>query len=123
MKLDPIEAYLSIREACLKRPELRFKGWPEEPKDIPDDSWGLTPYQGFCYISTQVFCHLIPDAKPYKMRAPWHYYAMIDDKVWDLTAEQFKYRLEYKILGVRTRFKNPLCERAEELYYECSGIN
>lgn len=114
--MKAIDAYYLIRESCLKRPELRFKDWPEVPKN--DVLINLRPYTGYCYVATQVFCYLVEEAKPYKFDNPWHYYAMIGDKVWDLTAEQFGRVLDYNI-GKPTRFKNALCERSEELYDEC----
>lgn len=121
--MKPIEAYCLIREACSRRPELKYRDWQNPRMQyVPEDQLGLRPYTGYCYVATQVFCYMIPEAKPYCFPGRGHFYAMIDDKIWDLTAEQFPSIRDYSI-GIPTKFKTPLCERAEELYDECCCIN
>lgn len=106
---SPIEAYWAIREACLKRPTLRMKEWQGKEDDpMPDN-----PYMGFCYIATEVFCYLIPESRRKKMHTVNHHFATIDGKVWDLTAEQFNYTLNYKKSYQLNR--KPLTERARLL--------
>jgi hypothetical protein len=90
--MEPIEAYYKIREACLRRPELRFKGG-ENFDSTMDYELNLKPYQGFCHVATQVFCNLVPGAKAYGRDG--HYFAKIGEHVWDLTAEQFDYIFRY----------------------------
>lgn len=114
--MKPIEAYYLIRKACLRRPELKFKNFPDnlidDPIIFPDN-----PYLGFCYISTLVFCDLIPQAVHYRSEVGSHHWAEIQGKVWDLTAEQFKNIFPYNI-GVKVPRKNNLTVRAKELRRE-----
>lgn len=108
-KMEPIEAYYKIREACLRRPELRFKGGKDYDPTMDYDC-ELNPYKGFCHVATQVFCHLIPKANAYGRDG--HYFAKIEDKIWDLTAEQFDYLFPYRGATRVTLGKGKLTKRA-----------
>lgn len=116
--MEPIEAYYKIREACLRRPELRFKGG-ENPIVGGDYDMGLPPYKGFCHVATQVFCYLVPYAKTFSKSG--HYFAKIEDKIWDLTAEQFDYLFPYKEADRVTLGKGKLTKRAQLLLEEVNG--
>lgn len=93
--MEPIEAYYKIREACLRRPELKYKDAKAFDAENDQEWFGKNPYHGFCYVSTQAFCALIPEAIPYTLDKQ-HYWAKIGDKIWDLTAEQFKFIVSYE---------------------------
>lgn len=115
--MEPLDAYTAIREAILRRPELRFKRWPDLPAGF--DPTLLNPYHGFCYVATQVFCHLVEEAKPYSY---WrdHFWARIGDEIWDPTSDQFPDGFTHYEEGKPTRFKT-LCARAEALLEETLG--
>lgn len=80
------------------------------------------PYMGFCYIATQAFCHLIPEAKPWQGNDGMHYWAVLDGVTWDLTAEQFDtVYLDRIYSNARpTKFKT-LCARARALLEEAEN--
>ncbi len=94
--MEPIEAYYKIREACLRRPELKYKDPKFYNKEIDEISFKNNRFYGFCYVATHAFCKLIPEAVPYTFGNKDHYYAKIGDKIWDLTAEQFNFILPYE---------------------------
>ena len=123
----PQEAHDIIREACLNRPDLMFK----------DKNWkkfkhnNLTklrktmekivePFQGYCYVATYAFCHLIPEARPYTIDRK-HFWAQIGDEVWDLTKEQFKFEYPYH-KGRKLPRKSKPTERVKELLKEIGNI-
>ena len=114
--MNPQQAYDLIRIGILRRPELRFKSWPNIPKEMPD----IHPMQGGCYIATQVFCHLIKEARPYCSLDRFHFWAQIDDQIWDLTFDQFEYEFDYSCAAL-TRFKH-LSKRAAELLFEVESL-
>ena len=67
-------------------------------------------------MATQVFCKLVPGAKAYGRDG--HYFAKIEDKIWDLTAEQFPYIFRYGgAMHVRLG-KGRLTKRAQLLLEE-----
>lgn len=109
--MKPIEAYFKIREACLRRPELKHKIPVDDPIIFPHN-----PYLGFCYVSTLAFCHFIPDATHYRDKTGTHHWAQIGNKIWDLTAEQFNFIFPYEE-GQKVRRKH-LPSRAQELVKE-----
>jgi len=119
--MQPDEAYDLLREAIPRRPELRYKNWPhdlafawaKEPPEFVKDN----PYLGFCYIATQVFCHLVPDAQPYCTNDRMHFWSKIGEEVFDPTFDQFKYEFPYHE-GRTTKFQK-LSARAEALLEEC----
>lgn len=111
--MHPDEAYVRLREACLRRPELRYKG-----EDIPSNLGAiatLRPYQGFCYVASNAFALVVPEATIWKDPEGRHYWNQVGGDTWDLTAEQFSYEFPY-LLGVKTRAK--LSNRVEELLKE-----
>ncbi len=114
--MTPEIAYTLIRDAIRERPDLRYKGAVPASDPFPGN-----PYRGFCYVATEVFCHLVPEAKPWCMDNGMHYWAMIGDERWDLTAEQFDGGTErldaIYSTGRPTRFKQ-FSARARELYDE-----
>lgn len=110
--MEPIEAYYKIREACLRRPELRFSNH----EGIENAGEIKPPLLGFCYVATEVFCHLIPEARPYKHKEENHIFSKIDDQVWDLTAEQYTTLLDYDNSYRRNR--RPLTKRGQLLLEE-----
>lgn len=114
--MEPIEAYYKIREACLRRPELRFKGGEDFEPDKDYDLFGLNPFTGFCHVATQVFCHLVPEAKTYSKSG--HYFAKINNQIWDLTAEQFNYLFPYGGSDRVVLGKGRLTKRAQLLLEE-----
>lgn len=122
-RVTPQEAYDLLREAIPRRPELRFTTWPRHivPEDVDRLCKGMHPYEGACYIATQVFCHLIPAAKPYTYERQ-HFWAVVDDEIWDPTFDQFDDRRREEIYqyGTPTRFKN-FSKRAKELLRECQA--
>lgn len=103
--MEPIEAYYKIRDACLRRPELKFKDHSVYEPTF-ESWWNKNPFLGFCYVASHTFSHLIPEAKIYRDETGSHYWNQIEDKVWDLTAEQFKFIFPYN-KGVRVRRKRP----------------
>lgn len=105
-----------MREACIRRPELRFKAAENYDSNKDYEFLGLNPYTGFCHVATQVFCHLIPKAKIYARDG--HYFAKIEDKIWDLTAEQFNYLFPYSGAARVTLGKGRLTKRAQLLLEE-----
>lgn len=107
--MEPIEAYYKIREACLRRPELRFKDGIYREVD-------LNPYTGFCHVATQVFCKLVPGAKAYGRDG--HYFAKIGEHIWDLTAEQFDHTFRYGGATHVRLGKGKLTKRAQLLLEE-----
>jgi hypothetical protein len=112
--MDPIEAYYKIREACLRRPELRFSNHEDIEIEI---ARGIKPaLLGFCYVATEVFCHLVPEARPYKHKERNHIFSKIGDHVWDLTAEQYETILDYDNSYRRNR--RPLTKRGQLLLEE-----
>ena len=115
--MTPDYAHDLIREACTKRPELRFHRniSKEDAQEIQ-----LKPYQGFCYIASKVFSHLIPEAELWTTDNRMHYWNVIDGVVWDLTKEQFDYDFIYDGHKVP---RKPLSERAAELLLEVERIN
>ncbi len=114
--MKPIDAYYSVREACMRRPELRFK----DENISQEIAEGVQPAMlGFCYVATEVFCHLIPEARPYKHRELNHIFAKIGDEVWDLTAEQYKNIPDYN--NAYRRNRRPLTKRAQLLLEEVNG--
>lgn len=115
--MNPQEAYDKLREAIPKRPELRFKTWPNVHPDVL--STLLHPYLGGCYIATQVFVHLVEEAVPYSNPQRSHFWAQIGEEIWDPTFDQFE-TFDYSI-GQKTKFKT-LSKRAQELLKECQSI-
>ncbi len=117
--MSPQEAYDLIREAIIRRPDLRYKGAvPADPTQGFEDN----PYRGFCYVATEAFCELVPEARPWCMDNGMHYWAMIGEARWDLTAEQFDAERLPTIYatGRPTRFKQfsmRACELKEEALY------
>ncbi len=111
--MEPIEAYLKIRSACERRPDLRFKDTVD--RNDPRLQVLLRPMQGFCYVASNAFALVVPEARVWKGLNGSHYWNKIGDQVWDLTAEQFNYPFPYKS-GVKTRKK--LSNRVEELLKE-----
>ena len=109
--MQPDEAVEMIREACFRRPELLWNNWP----NIEQRKVKLPNLMGFCYIATQVFWVLIPEAKPYSQDR-LHFWAQIGDTVYDPTSCQFDYRYPYH-MGNKTRFPR-LTTRAQELLKE-----
>ncbi len=114
--MTPQEASKKIRAAILRRPELRYNQWPDVTAE--QVSAKLHPYLGHCNIATQVFCHVIPEAVPYCC-GRHHFWAKIDEKIWDLTKDQFEHGYDYTP-GYKTRFEG-LCNRAQALYEEAFG--
>lgn len=100
------EACISIREAILLRQDLRWR-------DGVNRGWVGNPYLGFCYIATEVLCHLIPEAKPYCSLDRRHFWAMIDGEVFDPTWDQFESTYTYQ--GRKTRFPSKMTKRSCEL--------
>lgn len=118
--MEPKVAHDLIREAIVQRPELRWKNWPHQNKNLTVEfSKTLNPYFGFCYISTQVFCRLVKDAKPYTYGGS-HFWAQIEDIIWDPTFDQFDYEYPYD-LGKKTKFKT-FSKRAQELMKTLEAI-
>ncbi len=114
--MEPIEAYYKIREACLRRPELRFRGGEDFNSEQDYSLFNLNPFTGFCHVATQVFCYLVPEAKTFSKSG--HYFAKIEDKIWDLTAEQFNYLFPYEQSNRVTLGKGKLTKRAQLLLEE-----
>ena len=55
-----------IRAACLRRPELKYKGWPHVSEStLEREKTNQNPFRGFCYVATHAFCELVPEAVPY----------------------------------------------------------
>ena len=121
--MRPEEASDRIRSAILARPELRWKS-EDVTRDLAD-KWNVedrvSPYVGFCYIATQVFCNLVPDAVPMTDGARKHFWAELDGKVWDLTIDQFGSEGYDHSIGRTTRFKG-MCRRARELRSTALGV-
>lgn len=116
--MKPIEAYYKIREACLRRPELKYKDDFFESVDLEaDKEFSLAPFMGYCYVATLVFCHLVPEAIPYTSEDKRHYFARIDEKIWDLTSEQFQEIPDYE-KSRRVPRKSKLTKRAQLLLEE-----
>lgn len=118
--MTPEAVAKKIQNACIRRPELVYKQWP---KMIEGGLPGLHEFQGFCYIATEAFCHVMNragiNAQPFCDWGRTHFWACINDTVWDLTADQFDYEYPYHD-GRSTRFKL-LSKRASELLTE-SGL-
>ena len=124
--MDEKRAYDLIREACFRRPDLRFRQYdPEDPEIVAFahllmDRDGL---QGYCYIATEVFCALT-GATPWCGQDRMHFWARKDDTIWDPTEDQFAEPYDYS-KGRPTRFKK-FSERAQQLLAEvldASGSN
>lgn len=116
--MTPQDAYDLLRQAIPLRPELRFKSWPDNiPYEMLEK---IGPYTGACYIATQVFCHLIPEAKPYCDPTRNHFWAQVDNEVWDATSDQFDFVFPYKD-GKRTSFKQ-MSKRSKLLLNEVSVL-
>lgn len=116
MVIEPKQAHDKIREACLRRPELR---WRNPPKKNDKELFSIVPYEnyrGFCYIATYAFCYLVKEAKPYTIDRK-HFWAQINDEIWDLTKEQFDYSYNYEN-GKRLRRPSKLQRRVKELVKE-----
>lgn len=119
--MNPSTAAQAIQNACVRRPDLKYQQWPKltQPFD-PTGEPGLSEFQGYCYIATEAFCKVIPEARPYRNEFRSHFWAQIGDEVWDLTADQFDFEWPYDE-GYPTRFKR-LSARAKELLDE-SGLS
>lgn len=113
--MTPDKAMELIQEACWLRPELRFPDWQKAHRRKMSHK-GFTPLQGYCYIATQVFCHLIKAASPYVSGEgkDAHWWAQIGDKVYDPTASQFSVPFPYETGKKRNR-RPDLTERSKEL--------
>lgn len=116
--MEPEVAYNLLRQAIPKRPELRFRQWPSE-EVFKHSDLDLHTYMGFCYIATQVFCKLVPDAVPYCFGRT-HFWAKVGDTIYDPTFDQFSNPFEYK-LGSKTKFKQ-FSKRADALLKECLRV-
>lgn len=115
--MTPQEAYYYLRLAIPLRPELRFRSWPNVPNPLPK----LSPYEGACYIGTEVFCHLVEGgATPYCNENRSHFWAQIGEVKWDVTWDQFENGFDYST-GRKTRFKN-LSKRAKLLLNEVAVL-
>lgn len=112
----PQDAYDWLRWAIPLRPELRFRGYPE----VPLDTSYLKPYEGACYIATEVFCFLVPDSKPYCNPQRTHFWAQVDEEVWDPTFDQFDTPFDYSA-GRKTHFKK-MCKRGNLLLEEVNRL-
>ena len=105
---DPFHVYCAVRVACVERPELRYKSWPDEKShQMADHRWD-NYFQGFCFIATQVFCHHVQDARPWSREAE-HYWAVVNDTIWDPTADQF----DLERLQMIYRQGRPGCRRSD----------
>jgi hypothetical protein len=93
--MEPLEAYYRIREACLRRPELKYKDGYIFDGEKDEEYFKNNRYMGFCYVATFAFCNLVDRSIPYTTKDKTHYWAQIGDKIWDLTAEQFKFIYPY----------------------------
>lgn len=106
-----------IRAAILRRPDLRYR---QRKLPVPIIDLDVNPYLGFCYIATKAFCEMVPEARPWCSDNGSHYWAMIGDEMWDLTAEQFdgadRLASIYRS-GRKTKF-NHVCRRTRELLAE-----
>lgn len=114
--MNPQEAYDRLRVAIPKRPELRNKDWPNLSPKLIEVLRSIHPYQGGCFIATQVFVHLVEDAVPYSNPDRSHFWAQIGEDIWDPTFDQFD-EFDYSV-GKRTRFKT-FSKRSQELLNEC----
>ena len=111
--MKPINAYYLIREACLRRPELKFRNpIPGEPDIFPHN-----PFLGFCYVASFAFQQLVPEAEVWSFGDKTHYFNKIEDKVWDLTAEQFHEIMPYNEAR-RVRAKKGPTKRVQLLLEE-----
>jgi hypothetical protein len=110
------QAYFAIRAAILRRQDLRYRGAAPPGPDFFEGN----PYRGFCYIATKAFCELVDNARPWCDDSGMHYWAMIGDERWDLTAEQFdspEYLEAIYSRGRATKYKG-VCKRTAELLAE-----
>ena len=117
--MNPLQAWHEIRDACRRRPELRHKNYDEYGigvNPIPN----LNPMLGFCYVATEVFCHLVPEARPYKHKELDHIFAKIGDEVWDLTMDQYDFVPDYENSYRRNR--RPLTKRGQLLLEEVRRV-
>ena len=111
--IPPADASQRIQDACRRRPDLKFKTWPRKvPKPAPEHPTLL----GYCYVATQAFCAVVPEAVPYCDDYRSHFWAVLDGKVWDLTDDQFTYRFPYE-KGRPTKFPT-LTARTKALLVE-----
>jgi hypothetical protein len=116
-----LEEVKNLREAILLRPELV---WSTYPNNMDFTYKFESPYKNYCYIATEVICKIFPDAIPYKMNDPLHYFSKLNEEIIDPTYDQFEYALNYD-LGKKTKFKQ-FSKRAKELhktYLEVSNRN
>ena len=64
-------------------------------------------------MASLAFAHFVPEAKVYRNKDKTHYWNVIDDQIWDLTAEQFPELISY-LDGVRVP-RRILTKRAQAL--------
>jgi len=114
--MSPEEAKHLIRQACFRRPDLRYRDWPDTPESIPDQP--LPNLMGFCYVASHAFCQLIPEAEVWTIFGGSHYWNVIDGEIWDLTACQFNYNFQKYGEGYKVPRKNKPSKRVKELLEE-----
>ncbi len=122
--MKPIEIHDNIRKVLKRRPDLRAKDshWsPEKQKELSKiyGTINFPDYQGFCYVATYAFCHLVPEARPYTIDRS-HFWAQIDDEIWDLTKEQFNYDYPYHE-GRKLPRKSRPTKRVQEILKELNA--
>lgn len=126
--MTPENAAGLLRAAIVRRPDLRFRERVSqrfrERVSHPDVTFP-SPYTGFCYIATEAFCALVPEAVPYASETRTHFWSMVGDEVWDLTIDQFPDGYDHSG-GRPTRFKlayGMLSWRARELVAEAQAAS
>ncbi len=84
--LSPQEIADRLREALHGCNDLRRAPWKGD----------ANPFAGHCYIASEAFCHLT-GAKPRVTRFghSTHWWAVLSEQVFDLTAEQFSEPVPY----------------------------
>jgi len=107
--MEPKLAYDLIRTACRQREDLRWREWtPDKIKEARERERALvvhfTELEGFCYIATEVFCAMIPEAQPWCASDRMHFWAQVGEVIWDPTWDQFEEPYDYS-KGRQTRFK------------------
>lgn len=124
--MSPSEAHDLIREACMRRPELRQKDCFYEKnkgKNYYSDKFHKQlGFKGYCYVASHAFYVLVPEAKIYRSLDREHFFNKIEDEVWDLTKEQFEAPLDYSQSICVPRKSNPT-KRVQELLVEVNKLS
>lgn len=114
--MKPIEAHDAIRKICWRRPELKYKKWPEVNE--AEKKYKFTTLLGYCYVASHAFSYLIPEAEVYTDEFKRHYWNVIDGEVWDLTKDQFgEKEFDYSI-GRKVPKKSKPTLRVQEILNE-----